>query len=256
MTLRPFSRGMAHPFSGTAVQVYPRVMIADEGIEAAYAGSSPMYAASAVESPHRVRYFLMYARSVNQPVTALITPPRPARIGSISRTRPQLSGVSTWLRSFKDPSMRKILPAIRARKARKAPSVAANTASSTNGAWMNQFEAPTSFMTATVHRLLYAATWMVLATSSSAAIPIATETTSAMLWIDPMMPKIFSSSFFWSTTCLIPAMGASAEAGVVVVVPVDGLALGAGDAESLALGSGEAETSSPVSRPAATSSWW
>ena len=65
---------------------------------------------------------------------------------------------------------------------------------------------PTSFMTATSRRLLYAATWIVLATSRSAAIAITAAAARAMFWIAVRMLKILSSSRLWSTISSTPSV--------------------------------------------------
>src|SRR5690554_1690941 len=136
---------------------------------------------------------------------ALTNDPTTANAGNANSTFRHGTGVSRVANGANGPSITNALPTANPRKATRAPSSPATTASSTNGDWMNQLEAPTTFITATSRRLLYAATWMVLATSNSAAIAITPAASSDIVCSAVRMLKIRPTSRSWSTMSLIPS---------------------------------------------------
>src|SRR5262245_32070904 len=137
-------------------------------------------------------------RRANHPVTELTRAAATPSNGTVNHTFDQGTSNSSTVSGLSVPSMTQILDATRAPPASSAPINPAATASRTNGAWINQFDAPTSRITATSRRLLYAATWIVLITSKSAAAPCTHATIRASFCSEPITWNTLDSKAFWS----------------------------------------------------------
>src|SRR5215510_9628121 len=110
------------------------------------------------------------------------------RIGAISTMRDHGTGISSDTNDLSDPSINQNFAATSAPDAMIAPITPTNMASRTNGDWMNQLDATTSFIPASSLRRLYAATLMVLPTSSNAAAPWITATPCESVCVEPSTP--------------------------------------------------------------------
>src|SRR5438046_4100869 len=163
--------------------------------EGRYGDDTPQAGEGPAGGVSRGDYILIWNRSVIHAATALTTAATPASTGSITSTSDQATGGMIEASGLSVPSMTNILPAANAPKATTAPISPAKIASRTNGAWMNQLAAPTGFITETSRRLLYAATWIVLPTSSSAARPWIPAMISPSVCNEPrMLNSLLNSS--------------------------------------------------------------